>query len=113
VEAALPIRNTNRVVGTIVGSEITRRGAERAPDDTIRLNFAPGGAELRRILFRADDVDPRGRRQRLPGGRASRAERSSCSHPAAPRSRRRKTSSSERRVLRRDGRRRLHSRNGR
>jgi glutamate synthase domain-containing protein 3 len=40
VEAALPIRNTNRVVGTITGSEITRKyGPEGLPDDTIRLSF--------------------------------------------------------------------------
>src|SRR3989338_3315648 len=38
VRASLPIRNTNRVVGTIVGSELTRRwGAEGLPDDTIYL----------------------------------------------------------------------------
>jgi glutamate synthase (ferredoxin) len=38
VSATLPIRNGNRVVGTIVGSEITRRyGAEGLPEDTIRL----------------------------------------------------------------------------
>ncbi len=40
VEASLPIRNVNRVVGTIVGSELTRRhGAAGLPDDTIRLHF--------------------------------------------------------------------------
>jgi glutamate synthase (ferredoxin) len=40
VLAALPIRNVNRVVGTIVGSEITRRwGAEGLPEDTIEINF--------------------------------------------------------------------------
>ena len=37
---ALPIRNVNRVVGTILGSEVTRRyGAEGLPDDTIQLSF--------------------------------------------------------------------------
>jgi glutamate synthase (ferredoxin) len=40
VRASLPIRNTNRVVGTILGSEVTRRyGAEGLPEDTIRLKF--------------------------------------------------------------------------
>ncbi len=40
VEATLPIRNVNRVVGTILGSEVTRRyGPAGLPDDTIRLNF--------------------------------------------------------------------------
>jgi glutamate synthase (ferredoxin) len=40
VSATLPIRNVNRVVGTIVGSELTRRyGATGLPEDTIRLTF--------------------------------------------------------------------------
>jgi glutamate synthase (ferredoxin) len=40
VNASLPIRNTNRAVGTILGSEITRRfGAPGLPDDTIHLKF--------------------------------------------------------------------------
>ncbi len=40
VVAVLPIRNVNRVVGTIVGSEITRRwGAEGLPEDTIEIHF--------------------------------------------------------------------------
>jgi glutamate synthase (ferredoxin) len=40
VSATLPIRNVNRVVGTMLGSEITRRfGPEGLPEDTIRLHF--------------------------------------------------------------------------
>jgi glutamate synthase (ferredoxin) len=40
VAATLPIRNANRVVGTLLGSEVTRRyGAEGLPEDTIRLRF--------------------------------------------------------------------------
>ena len=40
VAATLPIKNTNRVVGTILGSEITRRfGPEGLPEDTIELHF--------------------------------------------------------------------------
>jgi glutamate synthase (ferredoxin) len=40
VVAVLPIRNVNRVVGTIVGSEITRHwGAEGLPEDTIEIHF--------------------------------------------------------------------------
>ncbi len=36
-----PIRNVNRTVGTILGSELTRKyGAAGLPDDTIRLKFA-------------------------------------------------------------------------
>ncbi len=40
VAATLPIRNVNRVVGTMLGSEVTRRyGAAGLPEDTIRLRF--------------------------------------------------------------------------
>ena len=40
VQATLPIRNRNRVVGTIVGSEITRRhGPLGLPADTVQLSF--------------------------------------------------------------------------
>ncbi|MZP30700.1 glutamate synthase large subunit [Heliobacterium undosum] len=40
VEASFKIQNTDRVVGTILGSEITRRyGAEGLPEDTITLRF--------------------------------------------------------------------------
>ncbi|HLR32978.1 MAG TPA: glutamate synthase large subunit, partial [Fodinibius sp.] len=40
VRATLPIKNTNRVVGTIVGSEVTRRfGSKGLSEDTIHLKF--------------------------------------------------------------------------
>ena len=40
VRAELPIQNVNRVVGTILGSEVTRRyGAEGLPEDTIKIHF--------------------------------------------------------------------------
>ncbi|MDX2081122.1 MAG: glutamate synthase large subunit [Terrimicrobiaceae bacterium] len=40
VTARLPIKNVNRVVGTIVGNEVTRKyGASGLPDDTIHLHF--------------------------------------------------------------------------
>jgi glutamate synthase (ferredoxin) len=40
VEIALPIRNTDRTVGTILGSEVSRRYGEGGlPDDTITLRF--------------------------------------------------------------------------
>jgi glutamate synthase (ferredoxin) len=40
VKVSLPIRNTNRVVGTILGSEVTRRfGAEGLPEDSIHIHF--------------------------------------------------------------------------
>ena len=40
VEIDLPIRNVNRTVGTMLGSELTRRwGREGLADDTIRIRF--------------------------------------------------------------------------
>ncbi|MBI3650272.1 MAG: glutamate synthase large subunit [Acidobacteria bacterium] len=40
VSAELPIRNINRAVGTMLGSELTRRyGAKGLPEDTIQLYF--------------------------------------------------------------------------
>jgi glutamate synthase domain-containing protein 2/glutamate synthase domain-containing protein 1/glutamate synthase domain-containing protein 3 len=40
VEIALPIRNVDRTVGTMLGAEVSRRyGAEALPEDTIRLRF--------------------------------------------------------------------------
>ena len=40
VRAALPIRNINRTVGTMLGFEVTRRyGGEGLPDDTIDFTF--------------------------------------------------------------------------
>ena len=39
VSATLPITNVNRVVGTILGNEITKRHWEGLPDDTIHLHF--------------------------------------------------------------------------
>jgi glutamate synthase domain-containing protein 2/glutamate synthase domain-containing protein 1/glutamate synthase domain-containing protein 3 len=46
VSAALPISNTNRVVGTMLGNEITRKyGAAGLPEDTVQLKFT-GSAGL-------------------------------------------------------------------
>ncbi|MCP5040408.1 MAG: glutamate synthase large subunit, partial [bacterium] len=40
VEINLPIENINRTVGTILGSDISRKyGADGLPEDTIRINF--------------------------------------------------------------------------
>jgi glutamate synthase (ferredoxin) len=40
INATLPIRNVHRTVGTLLGSEVTRRyGANGLPDDTIHLHF--------------------------------------------------------------------------
>ncbi len=39
VKATLPIRNINRVVGTILGNEITKRHWHGLPEDTVHLHF--------------------------------------------------------------------------
>jgi glutamate synthase (ferredoxin) len=39
VKATLPIKNTNRVVGTILGNEITKRHWYGLPEDTVQLHF--------------------------------------------------------------------------
>jgi glutamate synthase (ferredoxin) len=39
VTARLPIKNTNRVVGTILGNEITKRHTLGLPEDTVHLHF--------------------------------------------------------------------------
>ena len=40
VAVEMPIRNVNRTVGTMLGSELTRRwGSDGLPDDTIRITF--------------------------------------------------------------------------
>jgi len=40
VKATVPVRNVNRVIGTMLGSEITRRfGPEGLPEDTIQLHL--------------------------------------------------------------------------
>jgi glutamate synthase (NADPH/NADH) large chain len=40
VDIILPIRNTNRTVGTVLGYEVSKRyGAEGLPEDTIRIHF--------------------------------------------------------------------------
>ena len=39
VKAVVPIHNINRVVGTIVGNEITKRHPQGLPEDTVQLHF--------------------------------------------------------------------------
>ncbi|MDJ0590823.1 MAG: glutamate synthase large subunit [Pleurocapsa sp. MO_226.B13] len=39
VKATLPIRNINRVVGTILGNEISKRYWQGLPEDTVHLHF--------------------------------------------------------------------------
>ncbi len=76
VRAALPVRNVNRTVGTMLGSEVTRRhGGAGLPDDTIDLTltgsagqsfgaFLPRGITLR-LEGDANDYVGKG----LSGGR--------------------------------------------
>jgi glutamate synthase (ferredoxin) len=78
VSASLPIRNVNRVVGTMLGSEVTRRwGRDGLPDDTISLTFTgsagqsfgsfiPAGVSLH-LIGDANDYLAKG----LSGGRIS------------------------------------------
>ncbi|RYD06718.1 hypothetical protein N752_03320 [Desulforamulus aquiferis] len=52
VEARLNIRNINRVVGTILGSEVTRRyGGQGLPEDTIKLYFEGSAGKALEPLF--------------------------------------------------------------
>jgi glutamate synthase (NADPH/NADH) large chain len=62
VRLELPIRNVNRTVGTMLGSEVTRRhGADGLPDDTIGITlFGSAGQSLGAFL-------PRGITLRLLG----------------------------------------------
>jgi glutamate synthase (ferredoxin) len=39
VKATMPIKNINRVVGTILGNEITKRHWDGLPEDTVHLHF--------------------------------------------------------------------------
>jgi glutamate synthase (NADPH/NADH) large chain len=76
VTVELPIRNVHRTVGTLLGSELTRRwGGEGLPDGTIRIHlrgsagqsfgaFVPAGIELR-LEGDANDYLAKG----LSGGR--------------------------------------------
>ncbi len=76
--SSVPIRNVNRTVGTMLGSELTRRyGGEGLPDDTIDRHLPRlGRPELRRVRAAGHHAAPRGRRQRLlrqgPVGRHAR-----------------------------------------
>jgi glutamate synthase (ferredoxin) len=39
VRATIPVNNSNRVVGTMLGSEVTRKHPNGLPEDTIKLHF--------------------------------------------------------------------------
>ena len=85
----LPVRNVNRTVGTLLGSEVTRRyGAAGLPDDTIRVTltgsagqsvgaFLPPGITID-LIGDANDYVGKG----LSGGRVVvRPHRMRCSCP--------------------------------
>ena len=49
VRLELPVRNVNRTVGTLLGSEVTRRyGAQGLPDDTIHVTLDRVGRPVAR-----------------------------------------------------------------
>ena len=62
VHAALPIRNVYRVVGTIVGSDVTKKqGPNGLPDDTIHLKFTgSAGQSLGAFMPRGMTIDLEG-----------------------------------------------------
>ena len=78
-------RNVNRTVGTMLGSELTRRhGGDGLPDDTITISLTGlGRPELRRLPAPRHHLAPRGRRQRLRRQGPLRRPRSSLRPPTA------------------------------
>ena len=114
VTATLDIKNVNRVVGTILGSEITRRhGAAGLPEDTIKIHFrGSAGQSFGAFMPRGDDLDPGRRRQRLfgqgPFGRKNHPLSAGRLHLCGGG----KHHHRQRRPLRRDRRRGLHPRHG-
>jgi glutamate synthase (ferredoxin) len=105
VRATLPIRNTNRVVGTMTGSA---RGSARRHHPFPLSGL--GGAVVWRLHPQGHDLSPRGRRERLHRQGAER--RSDRGVPArGDRLRRRaERDRRQRRLLRRDLRRGVHPR---
>ena len=96
VEASLPIRNVNRVVGTITGSEMTRkygRGRVARRHHQAALHGL-GGAELRRVRAARHDADAGRRRERLRRQGAVGRQADRLSRRARRRSSPRRTSSS-------------------
>ncbi|HUQ39394.1 MAG TPA: glutamate synthase large subunit [Acidimicrobiales bacterium] len=62
VHIELPVRNVNRTVGTMLGSELTRRyGGEGLPDDTIQIDFTGSAGQSFGAFL------PRGITMRLQG----------------------------------------------
>ena len=92
----MPIRNVNRTVGTILGSELTRRyGGAGLPDDTIQIKFTgSAGQSFGAFVPAGHDADARRRRQRLRRQGPLRRQDHRLSAPDVARSSPRTTSSS-------------------
>ncbi|MEZ4716370.1 MAG: hypothetical protein R2851_09830 [Caldilineaceae bacterium] len=114
VVATLPIKNVNRVVGAIVGSELTRRyGAQGLPEDTILLKFQGSAGQSFAAFV------PKGMTMVLEGdgndssARGCPAARSSPTRPTVPVCAGGEHHHRQRGLLRRDCGRSLHPRHGR
>ena len=96
VSMALPIGNSHRTVGTMLGYEVTRRyGAAGLPDDTIRLQFTgSAGTELRRVRAATASRCASRATRTTTSERGCRAARSSSIRRGGRRSWRKRTSSS-------------------
>ncbi len=96
VKLDLPIRNTNRTVGTILGSELTRKyGFDGLPDDTIDISFSgSAGQSFGAFVPRGITLRLRGRLERLHRRGASAEASSSFTHRRSHLSYRKRTSSS-------------------
>jgi len=95
VTAELPIRNVNRVVGTITGSEVTKKwGAPGLPEDTINILFKGSAGQSFGAFMPAACRSPSKATPTTTSARGFRAARSSSARPPAAPSLRKKTSSS-------------------
>ena len=81
VEIALPIRNTDRTAGTLLGYEVTKRfGGAGLPDDTIRVASPDRPARASAHFFRAAS---RCRSRAKPTTSSARACRAAARRPSA------------------------------
>ena len=85
----LPIRNTERAVGTMLGHEITmRHGEQGLPAGTIDVTLrGSAGQSLGAFMPERHHASPVRRQQRLRRARGCAAERSSCGRTARATSR--------------------------
>ena len=112
--AHAPDRNVNRVVGTILGSEVTRKigpGRFTGRHDPASIQGL-GRAKLRRVHAQRHDLAARRRCQRLRRQRPVRRKHHRLSAGRLDVRAGRKHDHRQRRVLRRDRRRSLYSRHG-